>query len=397
MNMPVRYQILSLTLATFVAGANEYILAGMLDLVSQGLETSVQATGQLITIYALVYGLCVPVVVALTSQVGRREVLIVAMSTYAIATALCYLVDSFWVFSVFRVIQALSGGVAVVSALSAAAIVAGPERRGRAIATVIMGFTMSLIVAVPAGREIALHVGWHAVFLVTGALGLVAALVQHFTLAPLPPAATVPLAQQIGMLKRPAIIGGLMVTVLWMGGYVITYSYLTPYLINIQDVSGTSISMILLLFGVASLIGSRIGGTNTDRHGHHATLAMAKVLQIVFLLSMAIIASTLHHGTTIAVAIALILWSVSAWASGPSQQVRVASLDPRASGVLVGLNQSAMQLGIAAGTAFGGVATATLGLQSLPWFSAIVVAAALALMTVLHYRHAPQGRMTNAS
>ena len=397
MDTPVRYQILSLTLATFVAGANEYILAGMLDLVSQGLETSVQATGQLITIYALVYGLCVPVVVALTSRVGRRKVLVVAMSTYAIVTSLCYLVDSFWVFSVFRVLQALSGGVAVVSALSAAASVAGPERRGRAIATVIMGFTASLIVAVPTGREIALHAGWHAVFLVIGVLGLVAALVQRFTLTPLPPAATVPLAQQIGMLKRPAIISGLMVTVLWMGGYVITYSYLTPYLINIQDVSGTSISVILLLFGVASLIGSRIGGTNTDRHGHHATLAMSKVLQIVFLLSMAIIASTLHHGATIAVAAVLILWSVSAWASGPSQQVRVASLDPRASGVLVGLNQSAMQLGIAAGTAFGGLATTTLGLQSLPWFSAIVVATALALMTVLHYRYEPQERMTNPS
>lgn len=392
MKTSVKYQILLLALTTFVAGSNEYILSGILDLVSQGLGTPVEVTGQLITIYALIYGLCVPVVIALTSHLGRRTILITAMSTYAVVSGLCFFVDNFWAFAAMRVLQALSGGVAVVSALSTAATIAGSKRQGRAIATVIMGFTMSLIVAVPVGREIAQRFGWNSVFLIVGLLGLLTALCQRFVLPPLSPAASIPLRNQMAMLKNPAIAGGLLVTVLWMTGYVTTYSYLTPYLINVLHVPNAWISPLLLLFGLASLIGSRIGGSYTDKHGHHATLVTSKILQIVFLTTMALVALTLQHQPLAIVAIVLVLWSVTAWASGPSQQVRVASIDAKAGGVLVGLNQSGMQIGIAAGSALGGMATDGFGLASLPWLSAATVAAALVLMVGL--RRAKHAQIT---
>lgn len=380
------YQVTLLALTTFVAGANEYILAGILDLVSKGLGTPVDITGQLITIYALVYGLCVPVVVALTSRIGRRSVLTVAMLLYALASAACFFVEGFWGFALLRVLQALTGGVAIVTALSTAAVIAGPERRGRAIATVVMGFTLSLIVAVPIGREMAVCWGWNSVFLVIGALGLLTALGQRSILPKLTPAATIPLRQQAAMLRRPAVVGGLLVTVLWMGGYVVTYSYLTPYLLRVQHVARGWVSPLLLVFGIASLMGTRLGGSHTDRHGHHATLVKGKVGMMVALVAMALAGMLLPHGSLIAIAIVLIVWSLASWACGPSQQVRTAALDPEASGVLVGLNQSAMQIGIAAGTALGGVSAGVVGLASLPWLSTGVVAVALMLMVALRPR-----------
>lgn len=380
MKAPIKYQVLLLALTTFVAGANEYVLSGTLDLVSRGLGTPVAMTGQLITIYALVYGLCVPIVIALTSHLSRRTVLIASMSLYAVVSGLCFFVDSFGPFVLMRVLQALSGGVAVVSALSTAATLAGPGRQGRAIATVIMGFTLSLVVAVPIGREISLRFGWNSVFLVIGLLGLITALGQRWMLPELSPAATTPLRQQLAMLKHPAVAGGLLVTVLWMAGYVITYSYLTPYLIQVQHVPGAWVSPLLLLFGLASLAGTRIGGSYTDRHGHHATLVTAKILQALFLGALALLALILPQGSIVIIAIVLILWSLTAWACGPSQQVRVASLDAETSGVLVALNQSSMQIGIAAGSAFGGLATGLVGLASLPWLSAAAVIIALVLM-----------------
>ncbi|TAL79726.1 MAG: MFS transporter [Burkholderiaceae bacterium] len=84
MKLSYRYQILLLALTTFVAGANEYILAGELDLVARGLGVSIGLAGQLITIYALVYGLCVPVMVALTGHIRRRTVLVAATVGYAL-------------------------------------------------------------------------------------------------------------------------------------------------------------------------------------------------------------------------------------------------------------------------------------------------------------------------
>lgn len=384
MKLSYRYQILLLALTTFVAGANEYILAGELDLVARGLGISVGLAGQLITIYALIYGLCVPVVVALTGRIGRRTVLVAATVGYALVSGLCFFAYDFRIFVALRVLQALLGGLAVVSALSTAAVMAGPERRGRAIATVIMGFTTSLIIAVPIGREIALHFGWNAVFPLTAVLGLITAFTQRYALPALTPAASIPLREQVAMLTRPATIGGLLVTVLWMAGYTLTYSYLTPYLINVQHVSSSWISVILLAFGFASLIGSRAGGSFNDRLGHHVTLVMLKILQAIFLVSMSTVAMVWPHGSPATITPMLMLWSITAWACTPSQQVRVAGINAKASGVLVGLNQSGIQIGIATGAALGGIAAGGLGLSWLPWLSALLEIGSLMLLLALH-------------
>ncbi|OWT63673.1 MFS transporter [Candidimonas nitroreducens] len=384
MRLSYRYQILLLALTTFVAGANEYILAGELDLVARGLGISIGLAGQLITIYALVYGLCVPVVVALTGRIGRRTVLVAATVGYALVSGLCFFAYDFRVFVALRVLQALLGGLAVVSSLSTAAVMAGPERRGRAIATVIMGFTTSLIVAVPIGREIVLHFGWNAVFPLTAVLGLITAFIQRYALPVLTPAASIPLQEQVAMLTRPATIAGLLVTVLWMAGYTLTYSYLTPYLLNVQHVSGNWISVIFLAFGFASLIGSRLGGSFNDKLGHHATLVMLKILQAIFLVAMPAVALAWPHGSLPTITIVLMLWSITAWACTPSQQVRVAGINAKASGVLVGLNQSSIQIGIAAGSALGGVAASAFGLSWLPWLSALLEIGALMLLLALH-------------
>ncbi|WP_368646702.1 MFS transporter [Castellaniella ginsengisoli] len=380
MKVPLRYQILLLAMTTFVAGANEYILAGILDLVAPGLGAPVALTGQLITLYAFVYGLCVPVVVALTSHIGRRKVMITAMLFYALASLSTLLVRDFWTFVPVRILQALSGGTAVVTALSTAASLAGSQRQGRAIATVIMGFTASLIVAVPVGREIALRFGWHAVFPLVGLLSLIVASSHRFVLPALSPAAAIPLRAQLAFLRRPAVLAGLMVTVLWMAGYVMTYSFLTPYLIGVQHLDGASISPLLLAFGVASLAGSRFGGNRTDRHGYHATLVASKLLQAVCLLALPLAAWLWPSGSLYGAAFVLMMWSATAWAAGPAQQIRAAALVPEARGVLVGLNQSGMQLGIALGTALGGMATQALGLAGLPWLSAVLILGSLALM-----------------
>ncbi|MGB6009356.1 MFS transporter [Castellaniella sp.] len=390
MTLSPRYQILLLAMTTFVAGANEYILAGILDLVAPGLNAPVALTGQLITLYAFVYGLCVPLVIALSSHIGRRTVMITAMTVYGLASMLTLLVNDFWAFVPLRIIQALSGGTAVVTALSTAATLAGVQRQGRAIATVIMGFTASLIVAVPIGREIALRFGWHAVFPLIGLLSLATALSHRIVLPALSPAASIPLREQLAILRRPAIIGGLMVTVLWMAGYVTTYSYLTPYLIDVQHLPSEWVSPVLLAFGVASLAGSRLGGSRTDRHGFHATLVVSKLLQMLFLATLPLAAWVLAPGSLAAVAAILMLWSISAWAAGPAQQVRAAAMIPGAQGVLVGLNQSGMQIGIAIGTALGGLATQTFGLADLPWLSVALILASLILMAALRSR-APQG------
>lgn len=73
----------------------------------------------------------------------------------------------------------------------------------------------------------------------------------------------------------------------------------------------------------------------------------------------------------IAVFAVLMLWSFSAWTTGPTQQYNLVTLAPESSGVMLSLNSSMNQLAMAAGAGIGGVAVGQVSLTSITWFGAI--------------------------
>lgn len=88
--------------------------------------------------------------------------------------------------------------------------------------------------------------------------------------------------------------------------------------------------------------------------------------------------------TFIGVMVVLLLWSFSAWSSGPTQQYHLTTIEPEASGVMLGLNQSMMQLSMAAGAGIGGVAIQKVSLASITWIGAAGVAIAIIAMFLLY-------------
>ncbi|PNB64953.1 MFS transporter, partial [Pseudomonas sp. GW456-E7] len=160
----------------------------------------------------------------------------------------------------------------VVTALTIAAKIASEGKQGSAIATVVMGFTASLIIGVPLGRMIAVALGWKSVFGAIALLGLIAMVVIFFTLPHTEGDKPVPLLQQLALFKKRKVAMGLSITFFWLGGYSVAYTYLSPYLLNISGINGKLLSGVLLIFGIASLVGSKFGGYSTDKWGVPFTL-----------------------------------------------------------------------------------------------------------------------------
>lgn len=130
----------------------------------------------------------------------------------------------------------------------------------------------------------------------------------------------------------------------------------------------------MLAFGIASLVGSKAGGLLTDRRGVLPTLLGGMGLHLAALVALSFVS-----GSTILVLAVLVIWSVAAWSTGPRQQFHLATIEPESSGILLGLNQSMMQLAMAAGAALGGLAVAGLTLESVSWIGAAGVAVAIAI------------------
>ncbi|AYB46247.1 MFS transporter [Paenibacillus lautus] len=372
------WKVYVLALVSFLVGTSNYIISGVLDRIAETMGTSVAAAGQLITVYSLAYAVGTPILMALTAKMDRRKLLLYSLGLFIIANLLTFILSGFGLFIAARIITALGAGVVTVNALSIAAKIAPPGKQASAIANVTMGITASLIIGVPLGRMVASAFGWKAVFLAIAIVGVIAMLVISAVFPRLQGDKPVPLIKQFALLKKPQVLVALAITFFWLGGYSLAYTYISPFLLEVTHLNESLISAALFVFGIASLIGSKVGGYSADKRGIIFTLVSGMVLHVISLILLSLVGRSI-----IAVFAILILWSFAAWSSAPAQQFNLVSLVPESSGVMLSLNSSMMQLAMAVGAGIGGLIVNRVSLASITWFGVFGVLIAIIAVFVL--------------
>ena len=340
------WKIYMLAAVSFLVGTSEFIIAGILDRVAESMAISVSTAGQLITVFALSFAVGTPILMAATASLERRRLLLYSLGVFVIGNGITFALPGFGFLIGSRIILALSTGVFVVTALTVASKLAPEGKQASAIATLVMGFSTALIIGVPLGRIIASVYDWRLIFGGIGLLGLLAIPVISLLIPQTEGDEPIPLRQQLALLKQPKISLALSVTFFWIVGYAIVYTYISPFLLTVTGMNEITVSTALFAFGIASLIGSKLGGFSTDRWGVPRTLIGGMLFHAIALL---LIALTAH--SPIIVFPLLILWSFSAWSSAPTQQYNLITLAPEASGIMLSLNSSVVQLGMAAALA----------------------------------------------
>ncbi|MEY2193774.1 MFS transporter [Neobacillus sp. BF23-41] len=361
-------KIYILALISFLVGTSQPIISGILDKMAEALGVSIGAAGQLITVFSLAYAIGTPILLVLTAKMERRKLLIYALFVFIVGNLLSVIVPGYGLFIIARIIMALSTGVAVVTILNIAAKIAPANKKASSIATVVMGFTASLIIGVPIGRFITSTYGWKFVFIGTAILVLLVIFIVLNTIPKMNGDASIPLTRQIAMFKKPKIALALSITFFLMTGYGILFTYLSPFLVKNVGMSDSLVSITLLVLGVASLFGSKLGGLSADKRGVIFTLKIGLLVNVTSLVVLSFISHSI-----IAVFVILTVWSFAGWSSGATQQYNLATLSPESSDVLLGLNQSMMQFGFAAGAGFGGIIVGQISLSSITWFSALSI------------------------
>ena len=156
--------LLLFALGTFAVGTSELVVVGILPLVAQDLHVSVAVAGQLVTGYAIGFALGAPALAALTSRVARRPLLLALLLAFALGNLLASMVTSYGLLLAARVFVACVAGTFEVVATATAASLVPPAQRGRAIALVVGGFSVALILGVPLGTLVGVETGWRTTF-----------------------------------------------------------------------------------------------------------------------------------------------------------------------------------------------------------------------------------------
>src|SRR5918997_3285452 len=167
---PTSFGILVLALATFAVGTGTFIVTGLLGGVAEDLSVSVATAGHLVTVFAVVYAVLSPFLVAATHRVGRRRLLVTLLLLFALANAVAAIAPTFSVLLASRVAAATFAAISTPVALATGAQLAPPERKGRALSIVIGGMSVAWVVGIPAGAVIVDHFGWRMSFALAGAL-----------------------------------------------------------------------------------------------------------------------------------------------------------------------------------------------------------------------------------
>ncbi|GAA3701764.1 MFS transporter [Nonomuraea antimicrobica] len=342
-------RLLPLALATFAVGTDSYVIAGLLPSIATDLRVSTPAAGQLVTVFALVMALSAPVMGALTSGLDRRSALLVALGVFVAGNVVTALGTEYAVVMIARVVTAIGAGAINSAASSTAAAVAPPERRGRALAFVMGGLTLATVLGLPLGTLIG-RTDWHLTLWAVAGIGLVAALGIAVGL----PKVTLPaasLGERLRPLRQGRVAGLLAVTTLAFLGVYTLYTYLAPALQGATGGSELLLTVVLLAWGTGVLGGNVLAGRLVDRR------APAHVL--TWTLAVAAVALALTPVATAALVPALVwaaIWGVTVGLVVVPQQHRLLALGPAAAPVLLGLNSSALYLGIALGGGLGGLA-----------------------------------------
>ncbi|MEU7258984.1 MFS transporter [Streptomyces rimosus] len=364
-----------LALGAFALGLDAYVMAGLLPVVAGDLRASVSLVGQMVTVFTLAYAVAAPLVAGLMAGVRPRVVIVVALGVFTVGNAVTALAPSLGALLAARVVAGAGAGVyAALSTAAASALVPG-ERRGRALALVMGGMSTGTVLGVPVGVLLAGHAGWRStMWLVTG-LGAVALVGLAALLPPVPADPPVPARARLAAVADREVAPIVGVSFLAAVASLGLYTYLAPVLASAGGV--TEVGPYLWAWGIGGVVGSLVAGPLVDRTGKAAALVGGVLVTVaVAQVLLPLLASAALPGA----AAALVLWGAAGWALQVPQQHRLLALRDDRGTVALALNNSALYLGSAVGSALGGLALAA-GAEgyALPWAAGGVAALGLVL------------------
>lgn len=370
--------IVALGFGNFVIGTGTLIVPGMLPQLADGLGVSLPLAGQLVTAFAAAVCLGAPLLAGPTSRYDRRSLLTATLLVFALGHAAAALVASFVPMLAVRVASAAGAALFTAQAAATAALLVPPQARGRAIASVFLGWSLAGVVGLPLGAYVGASLGWRAGFaLVAGGAALAAAAVWLLLPAGVR-VQPVDRAMWRAVLAHPALLSLFGVTALLMAAVFGLFSYLVPALHAFVGASPEAISLLLALFGVMGILGNVLALRYIDRVGA-GTVVLAGLL--------AMLAGHLlwpwSEGAVLVVTAALFAWGFGGFASVSAQQARLAALAPAQAPASIALNSSAVYLGQAVGSAAGALVIANVpgvaGYAALSWLTVPLLLAAISL------------------
>ncbi|PZP50672.1 MAG: MFS transporter [Pseudopedobacter saltans] len=261
--------IYALALGVFGVITTEFGVIGILPVLAKHFNVSIDTAGWLLSGFALTVALCGPFVTSLTKYINRKTMLLAVLATFILSNLASALAPNFTVLLISRILPAIFYPAFWAIALTLAMKQVLDKDAPKAISIVMTGLSVATVLGVPITTYFADLFNWKASFYTAGAVNLVAFLILLFAVPSTPVERTKSASQDISILKEPFVWVNYFYILLMIAGMFATYSFLADYFTQITKMDGKEVSLMLLFFGGAGIIGNWLMGKIISKNVHH--------------------------------------------------------------------------------------------------------------------------------
>lgn len=380
-NLPVVILIAS----SFMLGMSEFIVVGILPDIAADLKISEVTVGNLVSLFAFVYAPVTPLGSALSARFPRFATHLTLIGIFLAGNILCAFAPNYAVLVVARIMIALVSGTLVAVTMTYAPDVTTDRFRTKFIAWVFSGFSIASVVGVPVGTWVANTFGWRWAFHMINVLtimlivGMVVALPRNSHIV------KIGFLPQFRLFFDRRIQLGVLDVVCGAAASYVFYTYLTPIMRDEVHVPEQYLSVGLVIFGAACLWSNLYGGKLADRGRGVEPLTHIRPIYCAHAVLMASL--VVAHWVPVYGALLLVVLGMFMYLQNSASQVLymdVASQShPGSLNLAASLNSMSFNIGIAIGSAVGGLINGHFGLMWLGPVGALFLVCAIAITTFL--------------
>lgn len=380
-NLPVVILIAS----SFMLGMSEFIVVGILPDIAADLKISEVTVGNLVSLFAFVYAPVTPLGSALSARFPRFATHLTLIGIFLAGNILCAFAPNYAVLVVARIMIALVSGTLVAVAMTYAPDVTTDRFRTKFIAWVFSGFSIASVVGVPVGTWVANTFGWRWAFHMINVLTIVLIIGMVMVLPRNSHIVKIGFLPQFRLFFDRRIQLGVLDVVCGAAASYVFYTYLTPIMRDEVHVPEQYLSVGLVIFGAACLWSNLYGGKLADRGRGVEPLTHIRPIYCAHAVLMASL--VVAHWVPVYGTLLLVVLGMFMYLQNSASQVLymdVASQShPGSLNLAASLNSMSFNIGIAIGSAVGGLINGHFGLMWLGPVGALFLVCAIAITTFL--------------
>ena len=363
-----------IAIAASVFNSSEFMPVGLLTDIGQTFGTSEATTGMLVSVYAwAVMILSVPLMIVAT-RLDFRRLLLVVLVVFLAGQVLTAFSASYWMLMAARLVVACAHSVFWAIAAPITVRLVPQSKRALALSVVETGTAVAAIVGLPLGRAIGLAVGWRLTFAIVAVISALLLVYLIVTLPWVPGAEPFGVGQLPGLFRNKGLVALFVLTALYAWGYYTGYSYIEPFLLQIAGLENDMVTIVLSVFGVASIVGSIMCSKLYPRFRFGFFRAITIGVPVALLL--------MHAAAGVGIAAifgVVVLWGISAAAVSVVYQAEIINVSSdEEETVAMAFFSGIFNFGIGTGALLGGQVVNSLGIANVFYAGGAIGAASIA-------------------